>query len=65
MGSEKKTKHIEGNLINVECQKINISRRLREEVLAEILKNEIINSKESNRLIPCRGCKLRDLKIAP
>jgi hypothetical protein len=65
MGSEKITKHIDGNLINVACQKITISRHLREEVLAEILNKEIINSKECDKLNPCSGCKLRDLKIAP
>jgi len=65
MGSEKIPKHIEGNLINVVCEKITISRRLREEVLAEIVNNEIIKSKECNKLNACRGCKLQDLKMMP
>jgi hypothetical protein len=65
MGSEKTTKSVEGNLINVACQKITLSQRLREKVLVEILNNEIINSKECNKLNHCRGCNLLDLKIAP
>jgi hypothetical protein len=65
MGNEKITKHIEGNLGNVVCQKTAISQHLREEILAEILNKEIINSKECNKLNPCRGCKLWDLKIMP
>jgi hypothetical protein len=63
MGSEKITKRKEGNLINVVCQKITISRNLQEEVLAEIVKNEIVNGKECNKLNPCRGCKFSDLRI--
>ncbi len=65
MGSEKITKQLEGNLINVVCQNIAISQHLREEVLTEILKNEVINTKGCNKLNPCSGCKLRDLKIMP
>jgi hypothetical protein len=65
MGSEKIAKHIEGNLINVGCQKITLSRHLREEVLVEILNTEIINSKECNKLNPCKGCKLLNLKNTP
>jgi hypothetical protein len=65
MGNEKTTERVDGNLINVVCQKITLSQRLREEVLVEILNNEIINSKECNKLNPCKGCKLQDLKITP
>jgi hypothetical protein len=65
MGSGKIKNNSEANLSNLVCQKITISRDLQEKVLTEILNNEIINSKGCNKLIPCRGCKLSDLKITP